>query len=105
MDIYPFPNCCTGAVAVNFGQTRTNGMDCIGSLPDYADIKDELSDMLDDYKYDGFAFVSATTNNEQKIDNKVLKDLGFEYSAWMSKKAHPETKVRLWWKQLDKWDS
>lgn len=43
------------------------------------------------------AMVVAYTTQNQKLANKVLKDLGFQHTRWCSKEKHEETKLRMWW--------
>lgn len=43
------------------------------------------------------AMVVAYTTQNQKLANKVLKELGFQHTRWCSKEQHPETKLRMWW--------
>jgi hypothetical protein len=88
-----FPSCCTGRIISSFGGSRTN--------PDRTNatkegIIESLRDLIDKTRESGGAFVSCTTNNQQKDANEALKEVGFKPSKWMSKTAHPETKVRLW---------
>lgn len=97
-----FPNCCTGTVAFNFGETDVNG--CGNHDVKELGLKQQLINILDENKEDGYAFVICTTNSQQPTANKLLKSMGFSHSTWMSKDEHPETKVRIWWMPLEKWE-
>jgi len=63
--------------------------------------KQALLNELLSLKLKGNAVVIAFTNNKQREGNKLLREVGFKRTKWMSKTHHPETKLRLWWKQLD----
>jgi hypothetical protein len=98
LQIKEFPACCVMSIAINFGGTDTSAWQVAKS-------EDKIRSFLErEIEYEirrGNAALVATTNNNQKIANKVLHELGFAHSKWMSKHHHPETKVRLWWKVLN----
>lgn len=104
MRITDFPFCCTGKVLVGFGESNTAQADWNGRAAERMshDQKiDWITNELARYKRGGMAFISCTTNNQQKEINAVLKELGFRHSKWMSKKQHANTKVRIWWYCLE----
>jgi hypothetical protein len=98
IDVENFPCCCTARVLVDFGESEVSEGGAFRVSKN--DMKEEIQREINYYKKQGIAFLSATTNNEQKTANKVLKELGFKCTKWMSKNIHPETKVRLWWLPL-----
>lgn len=100
MEIRNFPGCCTMKVAVGLGDTRTAEYNAYGST-DADDVEEELLELVEGYKEAGMAVLTVTTNNQQKVANKVLKRMGFSHSKWCSKTQHPETRVRLWWLPLE----
>ncbi len=96
--IESFPSCCTARVLVDFGESE------VADWGDHevttATMKSSIKRQIESWRSYGIAMLTATTNNEQPTANKVLRDLGFKHSKWMSKDIHPETKVRLWWLPL-----
>lgn len=94
-----FPNCCTGTVVFGFGGSIVAGNS--RNFTKVEEIMDSLLEIEEQYARSGYAFLSATTNNEQTLANEALEKAGFESSGWMSKKKHPETKVKLWWKPIN----
>lgn len=97
-----FPFCCTGEVIYKFGQSPTNATGHI--VPKESELRAEIIEALNTYKAYGYAFICATLNQEQKVARKVLYNMGFKYSGWMSKTKHSETDVRLYWFPLEKWN-
>lgn len=91
-----FPHCCTAHVIVDFGESIiAEG----GNHPITKDVIKAYIKMKARI-YDHHAFLTATTNNEQKTANKALAELGFKHSKWMIKEQHPQTKVRLWFAHI-----
>jgi len=90
-----FPNCCTATILYDLGGTSVSGMSTWPISKE--DITQYITHLLDNC-YGGHTIVVAT-NSEQKVANEALRDMGFSHSKWMSKDAHPNTKLRLWWKQ------
>ena len=90
-----FPNCCTARILSDFGGTRLSAGDREPTNEDEmrAWVQQRMS-----YAARGQVFV-IITNSAQDIANKVLRELGFSHSKWMSKAQHRETKMRVWWKQ------
>lgn len=97
--IRDFPYCCTGVVMARLGESvAADG----GDFPqDIHRLEGAIIREIDNMRRSGLAFISVTTNSQQPTANEVLKRLGFKYSKWMSKKIHPETRVRLWWMALN----
>lgn len=94
-----FPHCCTAKIIVDFGESAVAAG---GNRPVTVDeITKYLQKTITSYKGYGYAMLVATTNTQQKSANKALANAGFEHTTWMKKTAHPETRVRLWWKQLN----
>jgi len=98
MNIVDFPHCCTAHIMVDFGESYTaeGGAHSIKS----SEIIKKLKFFCGMYNY--HALFVATTNNQQKTANKTLLKLGFSHSRWLSKKQHPNTKVRLWYISINK---
>jgi hypothetical protein len=90
-----FPNCCTAKILSDFGGTPTTGGQRRAASEDEmtAWVKQRMQ-----YVGRGQVFV-VITNSDQDIANRVLRQLGFSSSKWMRKAQHPQTKMRLWWKQ------
>jgi hypothetical protein len=101
MNIETVDSCCTARILSGFGKA-TAAMD----PEDYGDddipmTKEALLNEMLDNKRKGFAVVMGFTNNKQHAGNKLLREVGFKRTKWMSKTQHPETKLRMWWFQLD----
>ena len=92
-----FPLCCTAKVICDFGGTRTSEGDW--GATDEKKLRREIKDQLR-WQSKGTVLV-AITNSTQKVASKVLRELGFFHSKWMSKSQHRSTKIRLWWKQAE----
>lgn len=95
-----FPHCCTASIIIDLGESIV----AEGGPKNYS--VEEIENFIrDSFKSVYCANEAATviiTNSDQKRANKALRNLGFEHSTWMSKKAHKNTKIRLWWKQTSK---
>ena len=93
-----FPYCCTAKVICNFGETHTSEG---GSYhAEYERIKSEVERLMRNHltgRFSPDAILTAITNNEQKVANKVLRELGWKSTKFVSKQAHPETKIKLWY--------
>jgi hypothetical protein len=97
MNVEEFTGCCTAKILTGFGQTQTADWDF---KPDgvlsVEVIKARLGKVLNEIMvYDGVATV--ITNDQQANANQALEECGFLSSDWMSKKQHPETRIKLWW--------
>lgn len=90
-----FPMCCTARIICDFGGTLTSAGDT--GPTDEAELRKWIKGRMK-YKSRGTVMVGIT-NSSQKIANKILLELGFSHSKWMSKAQHRGTKMRLWWKQ------
>jgi len=100
MNIQAFPHCCTATILTGFGESRV--ADSFYNVkPTKSQIKDFIKREIDRSIHSGDAMITVATNNEQKTVNAVLRELGFKYSKWLSKTTHPETKVRLWWYEIN----
>ena len=99
MQTKAYPNCCTAKVLVGFGQTETADWDIRpdGNELSVLEIKASIGSELNAYGMPNMAMLSCITNDQQVNANQALEELGFLSSYWMSKQAHPETKVKLWW--------
>lgn len=97
-----FPHCCTASILVDFGESEV----AEGGAKIYSvkEIEGYIVAQLNSYYNAHMAAVVVTTNSEQTRANAALRNLKFEHSTWMSKKQHRETKVRLWWKQIENKD-
>jgi hypothetical protein len=104
MQITNFTNCCNAYILYNFGETELNQVENDRAYGRQIDInvdvdKDMERQLLHNIQYYGDKLLTATTNNEQKTINKLLLKHNFKHTAWMSKRQHPETKLRLWWRE------
>jgi hypothetical protein len=93
-----FPNCCTAKIVYNFGGTYTSGLNI--NITDEKKMEKFINDEM--YWQPNGTLMVAITNSDQTLANKVLRKMGFFSTKWMEKEQHPETKMRLWWKQVDK---
>lgn len=90
-----FPGCCTAYVLYDLGGTKlSEGRK--SNLP-RKQIKDWIKAMIQECV--GCRCPVIMTNSDQTVANGVLLELGFKHSAWMSKRQHSESKIRLWWKE------
>lgn len=96
--IKDFPYCCTAAILYNFGESYAAAGG--GYEPDAKAFEKTILEEIKTHKVYGYAMITAITNSQQKCANKVLRRLGFKSSRWMSKTAHQDTKIKLWYKQL-----
>ena len=90
-----FVGCCTANIIYDLGGTELT----MGRRE--APTEDRLKRYLEVRILEraGRKCIVVMTNSQQNVANKVLLELGFKHSKWMSKRQHPETKVRLWWKE------
>jgi len=94
-----FPNCCTADIVYDLGGTPLSG-EYIEDRPE-EEIKKYLEDKIRHVK--GYKCIVIMTNSQQTIANRILRELKFKASSWMKKTTHPESKIRLWWKEpIDK---
>lgn len=99
-----FPACCTGVLMSAFG-----GYAAVGGVEYDQDGREQpeqvihrtVSATIQNAAFNGDAFVCVTSNNKQVRLNKILRELGFESTPWMSKKKHVNTKVRIWWYRIN----
>lgn len=102
MELLHFPHCCTARIAASFGQSMyAQGGN--QNIPEEV-INQELEQAEQEVAQAGLAMVVATTNTEQTAANNVLLARGYSHSKWMTKKQHPSTKVRIWYKHVDQPD-
>lgn len=95
-----FPHCCTAKIIMDFGESAVAEGGNFEVDPE--ELEHKIVRKIEFYANEDVfgetvALVTAITNTEQKTANKVLRKIGFKHSKWMDKKAHPETKIRLWW--------
>lgn len=95
MRISEFPGCCAAFICHDFGGTR------LSSGQKGAVARSRIKAWLKDKKkiLGSGACLVVMTNDRQQTANSVLLELGFKHSAWMSKKQHPASKIRLWWQE------
>jgi hypothetical protein len=104
MKVSEYPGCCTAVVLSGFGNSQTgmrgHDVPAGGHSPEEFErlVKYKLDYCLRDM---GKAIVTCTLTDEQDKEAKVLKKLGFKHSRWISKRAHKETRLRLYWKEAD----
>lgn len=95
MKLSSFPGCCTARVLHDLGGTGLSAGR--KSAHDKLTVKKWLANKVKDHK--GLSCLVIMTNNQQATANTALKELGFECSDWMKKAQHPESRLRLWWKE------
>jgi hypothetical protein len=99
MQLLEFPHCCTAKLIVDFGESDVaEGGD---REVTYGEVRNYVQGQVQSFYNRQLAMIVATTNSQQTVANKVLEDLGFKHTKWMSKRQHPETRVRLWWKEIE----
>ncbi|AUX83638.1 hypothetical protein FDJ32_gp09 [Pseudomonas phage NV1] len=93
-----YPSCCTGDILIGFGKTNTGDgrsqLNRIGMT--HMSLANDVAERMRNARYQGIAFLSCAINSDQVIANQVLRELGWKPSKWLSKRNHPETKVRHW---------
>lgn len=90
-----FPNCCTARILSDFGGTPVTGGQRVAASED--EVMMWIQQRMNAVGR-GQVFI-VMTNSDQDVANKVLRQLGFSHSKWMKKAQHPQTRMRLWWKQ------
>jgi len=95
MKLVEFLGCCTALICHDFGGTP------LASGKKSKVAKAKIKQWLKEQNRHtlGRRCLVIITNNQQTAANSVLLELGFKHSAWMSKTQHPESKIRLWWKE------
>jgi hypothetical protein len=90
-----FPGCCTAQILYDLGGTTLSA----GRKSNYR--KSDIEDWLDDElkMAEGTVCTVIITNDTQLQVNNLLVKRGFKHSAWMKKKQHSDSKIRLWWKE------
>lgn len=102
MNISGIDSCCTARILSGFGRAAAAmNPEEYDAAKRFPNTKEALLNELLSAKRTGNAVVIAFTNNKQHEGNKLLREVGFKRTKWMSKEQHPETKLRLWWFQLD----
>ena len=109
MKVTNFPYCCTARIIYDFGESN------LAEGGDYDQDPVKLKEYIEDTvsKYDGsrgyfspaIGALIAITNNQQKVTNRVLRKMGFDHSTWITKKDHPESKIRIWWYRIKEKDN
>jgi hypothetical protein len=95
MKLANFPGCCTAHVIHDLGGSQlSNGR---RSPHTKAALRRWLETRINSYS--GRRGLVVMTNDDQTAANSVLSELGFRHSGWMSKQQHPESRLRLWWKE------
>ena len=96
MKLEYFPSCCTMKIISQFGGTST-----CDHLTEKAvtmeEMEEQIQELIEYAVWNGDACLTATTNTEQIVANKVLLKMGFKHTKWMSKQRECWTKVRMWW--------
>jgi len=90
--------CCTGEVFGKMGETYTAQGGA--GIPDVEELKEEIRELRRAKRDSGYAFVMCTINDQQPQAQKMLEDLYFQHSEWMTKTYHEETRVRIYWYPL-----
>lgn len=96
MEIKSFPGCCTARIVIGLGNSPAAD-NFLSHTNTEEELKQELNQAITSARYIGDAVLVAITNDEQKKANKVLREMGWKHSKWMSKETHRNTKVRLWY--------
>lgn len=104
MHIRDMPYCCTADLLVGFGEHRD-------AEPDHQEVPEEHSKYvaqvrryMRDSKKAGKAIIVAFTTDKQPNINAVLEELGWYATDWMSKQAHADNKLAMWWYPLEELD-
>ena len=98
MNRISFPGCCTAQILNGFDSINTMQWNLKQSVP----TKEELLEQCHKSRQAGQGILVAILTNTQKEGLKVLKECGFTRTRAISKTHHPETKLILLWKALDK---
>jgi hypothetical protein len=95
MQITDLVGCCNAHVVWDFGGTVWSA----GKVDEITE--DELTVEVQQIilREGHYKILIATTNNQQKEANAVLRKLGFSHSRWISKYQHPGTRIRIWWRE------
>jgi hypothetical protein len=99
MKIKEFPFCCTGKLFMHFGESDVAEGYYDAPLLTIKQYIKKIKEYINDNS--NLAFICCTTNSEQKTINKALRKLNFSHSKWFKKKQHNNTKVRIWYKELN----
>lgn len=90
-----FPNCCTANILYDLGGTDLSGLD--RQATEEKELRAWLKDVIAEYREQRLLII--ITNDAQDIANDILRELNFRSSRWMKKRAHPNSQIRLWWKE------
>ena len=93
-----FPGCCTAEILNGFDKIATMQWNLRTNIP----TKEEVFEQCLKSRQAGQGILIAILTNTQKEGLKVLKECGFTRTRAISKTHHPETKLILLWKALDK---
>lgn len=99
MQVTGIPGCCTAQVVFGFGGANHN---FYGRPQTEEQIETQLAVRCSRAKAGGMGIMIAFTNSEQEFAEKALKKAGFRSTRKVTKGAHCDTTVRLWYKLLDK---
>ena len=105
---FDFPKCCTAHIIGCFGESNTaasdygawNRVDPSSETVIEKFIRNEVKKV----KAQGHCLIAITTNNKQTKINNVLTKLKVDHSAWMCKSQHRQTKVRIWYIDVNKFE-
>lgn len=100
MKVMSFPGCCTTKILVEFGQERA--AEFREAIPK-DNTPENLERTLLSCKRMGNGMVTAILTQNQTHGIALLEGAGFKNTGWMSKDAHPENEIALFYLSLGDW--
>ena len=100
MNVREFPGCCTAKVLTQFGEERA--AEFRTGIPE-DNTPENLQRILGGYKRGGVGMVTAILTQNQTHGIELLEGAGFKSTGWVSKGAHPENKIALFYLSLEDW--
>lgn len=100
MNVRDFPGCCTAKVLTQFGQERA--AEFRTGIPE-DNTPENLQRILEGSKRGGMGMITAILTQNQTHGIELLEGAGFKNTGWVSKAAHPETKIALFYLSLEDW--
>lgn len=100
MRLMSYPGCCTAKILVEFGQERA--AEFREEIPK-DNTPENLERSLMSCKRMGYGLVTAILTNNQTHGIALLEGAGFKNTGWVSKDAHPENEIALFYLSLKDW--
>lgn len=101
MNVEEFPGCCTARVLTHFGE---EGEAEYSMRVPRDNTPSRLQDTLKNLKREGKGIVTAILTQNQGHGVALLEGAGFKSMGWVSKKAHPNNKIALFYLSLEDWE-